>query len=67
MEKFVTDLNIKYISIASLVCNKEGCLTLANDSVKSLLYFDRHHLTEIGSNYVVSLFKDDPLFQANKP
>ena len=40
-----------------------GCLTMASDDPASVLTFDRNHLTGQGSDYLVSLFKDDPAFR----
>ncbi len=56
-------LNVSYISPIKLLCNMHGCLTMASDDPASVLTFDRNHLTGQGSDYLVSLFKDDPAFR----
>ena len=59
--------NVSYISPSSLLCNQDGCQTMVNHLPENVLSFDEAHLTESGSNYVVSLFKDDPFFRIHKP
>ena len=57
---------VSYISPSTMLCNKNGCLTRATDSLDSVFAFDSAHLTEPGSDYVVSLLKDDPFFKVKK-
>ena len=59
--------NVSYISPSSLLCNQDGCQTMVNHLPENVLSFDEAHLTESGSNYVVSLFKDAPVFRIHKP
>lgn len=57
---------IIHIISGKLMCDKEGCMTLANDLPGSVLVFDGDHLTGIGSEYLVSLFKDDVTYAFSK-
>lgn len=47
---------VRYISPMKLLCNEKGCLTKANNSITSVLTNDQAHLTESGSNYLISAF-----------
>ena len=51
---------VHYISIVSLLCTDEGCLTMDTDG--NVLAFDRSHLTDAGSVFLGRLLKDDPAF-----
>ena len=55
--------NISYISPVRLLCDKDGCLTMASDDPASVMTFDSNHLTGNGSDYLASQFKDDPAFR----
>ncbi|WP_257793060.1 acyltransferase family protein [Bordetella avium] len=56
-------LGVNYISIADILCNKEGCLTRTGPGVDSLVAWDAGHLTAAGSIYVADKF---PAFTTNK-
>lgn len=53
---------VHYISPVKLLCNEVGCKTRAGDESDSVLSFDQGHLTEAGSDFLVSQFRNDPFF-----
>lgn len=56
MRRFAGDHGVKYISLMSILCDKEGCLTRAGDRADQLIEFDSAHFSDAGSEYVVSQF-----------
>ena len=59
VEELSKRFNVGYVSTRKHLCNKDGCLTRANDDLNSVLYFDDHHFTAQGSEFVVGKIKDD--------
>jgi peptidoglycan/LPS O-acetylase OafA/YrhL len=45
-----------YISLRSILCDKDGCLTQVDNSDNKLIAWDYGHFTKAGSDYVVSKF-----------
>jgi peptidoglycan/LPS O-acetylase OafA/YrhL len=62
MQQFTEQQGIRYISPYQILCNADGCLTLAANSPDSLTMWDDSHLTIAGSRFVVSQFD-----QSRKP
>lgn len=56
MADFTRENHINYISPRHILCNAEGCLTRLGDNNESLTAWDYGHLTEKGSEYLVSGF-----------
>ncbi len=63
MEALSKKWNVAYLSPAKILCDDKTCLTTANQKPESTLVFDLHHLTDAGSEYVVSFFKGHPIFK----
>ncbi|WP_173955117.1 acyltransferase family protein [Polynucleobacter tropicus] len=56
MEKMAEKIHVRYISIAKILCNSEGCITRFGDTSASLEAIDAGHFTKTTSRYVVSHF-----------
>jgi peptidoglycan/LPS O-acetylase OafA/YrhL len=48
--------DIVYLSATDALCTDAGCLTLTNRTTPALSVFDATHLTESGSNFLISRF-----------
>lgn len=55
----VQRLGARYISAQEILCNAEGCLTRVGDSASELTAWDYGHLTQKGSEFLVSGFPKD--------
>lgn len=49
---------VNYISPLNILCDENGCLTMLDGSIDSLISWDYGHLTTKGSEYLVSKFPD---------
>ena len=58
MKTLSSNLNVKYQSPMSILCNKQGCLTRTDNSKNSITAWDESHLTEKGSIYLINKFYD---------
>lgn len=56
MTQRIAKIGIRYISLVKILCNQEGCLNRLKDENDSLIVWDGLHLTDKGSEYVVSMF-----------
>lgn len=59
LSRYSEKLGVHYISLVKFLCNDEGCETMENNHPDTVLYFDQGHLTNIGSEYIVSKVKND--------
>jgi peptidoglycan/LPS O-acetylase OafA/YrhL len=69
LAKFVP-LGAEFISASDTFCNEEGCLTRTGDSAGDITVSDQVHLTEKGSEYLISAVIDRVLGEpapADKP
>ncbi len=48
-----------YYSPSSLLCNRDGCMTMSSDRPETILVYDESHLTGYGSEYVVFRLKNE--------
>ena len=58
MKILSSNLNVKYQSPMSILCNEQGCLTRIDNSKNSITAWDESHLTEKGSIYLINKFYD---------
>lgn len=56
LRKLVESLGARYISAKSILCNEDGCITRFGDEGRTLSAWDEGHLTEEGSEQLVSKF-----------
>ena len=56
MAESAKEWGVNYVSLASIFCNAEGCITKLGDTGSALVSFDYGHLTDIGSQFAVSRF-----------
>lgn len=56
LESFAHQQNVRYISPARILCNKQGCLTMIGGRLDQLTSFDRGHLTVPASEFLVQRF-----------
>jgi peptidoglycan/LPS O-acetylase OafA/YrhL len=61
MPRYLADLQVTYVSPIAILCNEDGCLTRADDTLDSIMAWDTSHLTTRGSEYLVEHFPDDAL------
>lgn len=59
LSSYSKEIGVQYISLMKVLCNKDGCLTMTDNNPDNILYFDKGHLTNSGSEYVVSKVKND--------
>lgn len=56
MKKFAEAHGANFISPYTILCDMNGCLTRVGDRVESMMHWDVSHLTQAGSEYLVSRF-----------
>lgn len=56
LRKLVESLGARYISAKSILCNEDGCITRFGGEGRTLSAWDEGHLTEEGSEQLVSKF-----------
>jgi lysophospholipase L1-like esterase len=56
MKALAQKLGVRYLSIVTILCNDEGCITRFGDTAEQLASFDGGHLTRKASEYVVERF-----------
>lgn len=56
LEGLAKKLNVRYISIAKILCNHEGCITRFGETSDTLESIDGGHFTKQTSRYVISQF-----------
>jgi hypothetical protein len=56
MSEFCNHAGVNYISPSKFLCNEAGCITRFGDTGDSLSSFDKSHLTQAASVYLVSNF-----------
>ena len=61
LEEIAERWKIQYFSPYRILCNADGCLTMLGDDPSTLTAWDGAHLTDAGSNCVVSHFNDASL------
>ena len=54
MQIFAQQWQVKYVSLLSMLCNHQGCLSRLGNKSDQLLYFDDSHFTQAGSQYVAA-------------
>lgn len=54
MSALASRLGVAYISPASMLCNREGCVTRGMDRTHALTAWDDAHLTGVGAEFLVS-------------
>ncbi|MCH9689859.1 MAG: acyltransferase [Gammaproteobacteria bacterium] len=54
MKNFAQQWKVNYLSLLSILCNHDGCLTKLGETPDQLMNFDNNHFTEPGSKYVIS-------------
>lgn len=58
MKTFAQRWKVDYVSLFSILCNDDGCLTRSGEIPEQLTSFDDGHFTESGSKYVISKFPE---------
>jgi peptidoglycan/LPS O-acetylase OafA/YrhL len=56
MAEFAKIQRINYISPRAILCNDDGCITRFGDTQETLSAWEISHLTDVGSQYMVSKF-----------
>lgn len=56
LSTLAASLNVGYVSAKDILCDRDGCITRFGDTVESLMSWDSTHLTERGSEFLVSKF-----------
>lgn len=64
LNKLSGEWGINYISLSKMLCNKDGCMAMVDNSPEKILSFDEHHLTNYGSEYVVGKIKNESLLNS---
>ena len=54
LQKIASGLGVKYVSVTNVLCNNLGCLARLGLSADDLVQVDTNHLSNAGSDYVVS-------------
>jgi peptidoglycan/LPS O-acetylase OafA/YrhL len=58
MREKLLPLGAEFISARDLLCNADGCLTRLGDAAADIVVYDQVHLTEKGSEYLISAIID---------
>ena len=53
LHTMAASLDISYVSVLSVLCNEEGCLTRLGERAEDVVQWDQGHLTTVGSVYVM--------------
>jgi hypothetical protein len=56
LSKISSDFVVNYISPYKILCDNDGCITKLGNSSNSLIQWDSRHLTQTGSDFLVSFF-----------
>lgn len=56
MTQFANHENVNYLSPINILCDSQGCLVRTSDEGNTITAWDSEHLTNEGSQYLVSRF-----------
>jgi hypothetical protein len=58
MRSALMAVGAEYISAWDVMCDGDGCLTRLGERPQDVVASDQHHLTELGSNFLIAAIKD---------
>ena len=57
MAQFAIQENVNYLSPIKVLCDAQGCLIRTGEAGNTITSWDSEHLTDVGSQYLVSEFE----------
>jgi hypothetical protein len=57
MAQFAIQENVNYLSPIKVLCDAQGCLIRTGEAFNTITSWDTEHLTDVGSQYLVSEFE----------